>query len=108
MKDQLWDLQREENWVQVLEVCDEIIRVVPDDFQIYIIKGNAHMERHEYKDAAKAYMVARDNDYTDNKTNQWMKKLDMCLQIIDVDGKISNMKFIYWYTNVYIYIKSSL
>lgn len=94
MKDLLWDLQREENWVEVLGICDRIIKEAPDDFQAYIIKGDAHMERHEYKDAVKAYMVARDNDYTNDKTNKWMKKLDMCLQIIDVDGKILNKKFI--------------
>ena len=87
---QMWDLQQEENWYEVLKLCDRIIKETPDDFQAYISKGNAHMERHEYKDAAKAYKIARDNDYTDNKTDQWMKKLDLCLQIISVDGK---MKF---------------
>lgn len=84
--DKLKENLREENWVEVVNICDMIIKRAPDDFETYIVKGNAHMEIQDYHSATEAFSKALDNNYSNGSTNHWKKKLNRCLQIINLDG----------------------
>ena len=63
-----------------------IVEKDPDNYETCIMKGNVYMEMHDYNAAAEAYEKALSNNYSDAKSNTWMKKMNMCLNIIGGNG----------------------
>ena len=41
-----------------------------------------------YHDAAEAYQVALDADFSDNKDDEWKKHLELCYRILGREGNV--------------------
>ena len=80
------------DWQGAIILCDRLQELQPDNHELYIAKGDAFMGMQNYHKAAEVYQILLEADFSDGENNQWKERLDLCNQILDVDG---NFVFIY-------------
>ena len=83
------DLQErilKKHWQKAIILCNKLLEFQPDNHYLYITKGLAHMGIQNYREAAKAYQVLLDVNFSDGENDEWKGRLELCNQILDFDG----------------------
>ena len=75
-------------WQEAIILCNKLLEFQPDNHELYITKGSAYMGIQDYHEAAKAYQVLLDANFSDGENDEWKGRLKLCHQILDVDGNI--------------------
>ena len=75
-------------WEEALLINNKLLELQPENYELYITKAAACMGIQNYHDAAEAYQVALDADFSDNKDDEWKKHLELCYRILGREGNV--------------------